>query len=308
MTLDPLGETLHRLRLDGLGYSLATLGAPWSLSADAADGMALHLIAAGECVLEIEGREPIGLTAGSLVLLPRGVAHRLRDGDPDTSAHAPLEGVEVGRMRQLTGGGDGRETQVFTACLRVAPGPAQRLVAMLPEVIDVVPGDDTAESWLLSTARMMRREAAANRPGGEVIMTRLADVLAVQVIRAWLEGDDADTVGWIAALRDPHLGAALAAFHTDPARPWTVEDLAAEARMSRSAFAEHFGAVVGDSPMRYATRWRLESAREALSRDDAAIARIAARHGYASEASFARAFRREFDMTPTEARETESAR
>src|SRR5262245_23500046 len=124
------------------------------------------------------------------------------------------------------------------------------------------------------TLRFMAAEATARRPGGETVVTRLADVLVIQTIRSWIEHDPAALTGWLGALRDRQVGPAIALIHRDPARAWTVASLAAEVTMSRSAFAARFSALVGEPPMRYLARWRMQVARASLAADDAPVGEL----------------------------------
>jgi AraC-like DNA-binding protein len=153
-----------------------------------------------------------------------------------------------------------------------------------------------------STLRLMAVEARQARPGGEAVMTRLADILVIQAIRSWLETDPAARKGWLGALRDRQIGPALTLIHRDPARPWTVAALARERAMSRSAFAARFTALVGEPAMQYVTRWRMQLAYSQLEEEGATVAELARRFGYRSEAAFARAFKRVVGMPPGEVR------
>jgi AraC-like DNA-binding protein len=148
---------------------------------------------------------------------------------------------------------------------------------------------------------MLAAETRDPQPGGEAIITRLADVLVIQAIRGWIAADPAAQTGWLGALRDPHLGQALALIHRDPAREWTVAALAAELAMSRSAFAARFSELVGVPAMQYVTDWRMQLARNRL-RDGASVAEVAGELGYRSEAAFSRAFKRVMGMSPGAAR------
>jgi AraC-like DNA-binding protein len=146
--------------------------------------------------------------------------------------------------------------------------------------------------------RLMAAEAGELRPGGEAVITRLADVLVIQAIRAWIETAPAARSGWLGALQDPQIGRALALIHRDPARPWTVASLARELAMSRSAFAARFSQLVGEPAMQYLTRWRMQLAHHALQAEGATVAELSGRLGYQSEAAFARAFKRVVGVPP----------
>ena len=116
-----------------------------------------------------------------------------------------------------------------------------------------------------SALRLMAAEARELRPGGEAVITRLADILVIQAIRAWIETDAGARTGWLGALQRPAIGRALALIHRDPARDWTVAALADELAMSRSAFAARFTELVGEPAMQYVTRWRMQVALDALA-------------------------------------------
>jgi AraC-like DNA-binding protein len=146
--------------------------------------------------------------------------------------------------------------------------------------------------WMQSAFRLMAIEAREFRPGGEAVITRLADILVIQAIRAWIETAPDARTGWLGALRDPFIGRALALVHREPQRPWTVASLAGQVAMSRSAFAARFTELVGEPAMQYVTRWRMHVALSALETEGATVAQLADRLGYRSEAAFARAFKR----------------
>ena len=178
----------------------------------------------------------------------------------------------------------------------------RRLVAELPDVIVVDGWDDDEAGAFSAVRRLLAREAMSPQPGGETIMTRLADVLVVQVIRWWLTNGHVRERGWLTALGDRHVGHALARMHADAAHSWTIAELAETANLSRSAFAERFVALVGAPPMTYLAGWRLDQARADLVRTDLPIAAVSSRVGYGSEAAFSRAFKRHHGMTPGQAR------
>jgi AraC-like DNA-binding protein len=159
----------------------------------------------------------------------------------------------------------------------------------------------------LSTLRFMAAEAREPRPGGETVITRLADVLVILAIRAWIEQDPLARTGWLGALRDRQIGRAITLIHRDPARAWTVANLASEIAMSRSAFAARFTALVGEPPMHYVTRWRMLVALTWLKEEGATIGELALRLGYQSEAAFSRAFKRFTGTSPGAIRRGDNA-
>ena len=146
--------------------------------------------------------------------------------------------------------------------------------------------------------RLIDAEAAEPKPGGEAVITRLSDILVIQAIRHWLEHDPGAKRGWLGAIQDPQIGTALTLIHRDPGRDWTLDSLAREVAMSRSAFAERFSRLVGEGAGQYLTHWRMHLATEALQRDGTTAAELAERYGYRSEAAFSRAFKRVVGKPP----------
>ena len=179
---------------------------------------------------------------------------------------------------------------------------ARRLVELLPPAIVIDAWKSPAMDWVQSTVRFMSDEARELRPGGETVITRLADILVVQAIRSWLAEDPAAQKGWLGALRDPQIGRALSLIHARPERAWTLVSLAAEVAMSRSAFAARFGELLGEPAMRYAARYKMQLAQDAMREEGARITELASRFGYQSEAAFSRAFKRFVGVAPGSAR------
>jgi AraC-like DNA-binding protein len=175
---------------------------------------------------------------------------------------------------------------------------ARNLVGILPPLLYIQASDEPRASWMQGVFRLMAAEARAFRPGGEAVITRLADVLVIQAIRAWIETAPAARTGWLGALQDPQIGRALALIHRDPARAWTLASLARELAMSRSAFAARFTQLVDEPAMQYLTRWRMQLAHHALQTEGATAAEMAGRLGYQSEAAFGRAFKRVTGIPP----------
>jgi AraC-like DNA-binding protein len=300
-SVDPLGEALYSLRMSGTFYSCCDFTAPWGLELPAMPGsMMFQVVTSGRCWLEIEGDAPRPLQPGDLGLVPHGKGHRLvsEPGVPGTPLFdLPREDLGA-RFELLRQGGGGAATSLVCGTVRFDHPAARHLVSVLPGTITVEATDSSQVEWIQSTLRFMAGEAKALKPGGETVITRLADVLVIQAIRAWIEQDPAAQTGWLGALRDRQVGRALTLIHRDPARAWTVASLAHEVAMSRSAFAARFTELVGEPPMHYVARWRMHVALTWLKEEGSALGELAYRLGYQSEAAFSRAFKRFMGVPP----------
>jgi AraC-like DNA-binding protein len=158
--------------------------------------------------------------------------------------------------------------------------------------------DGSTAAMVQSAIRYSVAQSATTRLGSHVVLARLSEALFAEAIRIYMDRPEAPKSGWLAALRDRYVGRALSALHERPAHPWTVEQLAKEAGLSRSALGERFTALVGMPPMQYLTRWRTSLAASRLRQSDASILRVATDVGYESEAAFNRAFKKEFGLPP----------
>ena len=306
---DPVGETLHRLRLNGTLYCRSELTAPWGIDLPAFDGyMMFHVVTSGYCWLEVEGEQPRLLQQGSLTLVPHGHGHRIRsstDAITEPLFDIPVEKVSE-RYEVMRYGGDGELTQLTCGVVSFDQVAGQQLIEQLPKVLQIDAWDDEDDSWLQSTLRFIAREARELRPGGETVITHLADILIIQALRVWIDAAPKTNRGWLAALRDKQVGQALAAIHREPEKCWTVESLASLVGMSRSGFSARFTQLVGVSAKRYLTRWRMQLARARLQQTPDTLAVLADHLGYQSEAAFCRAFKREFGVPPGSLRQNSS--
>lgn len=298
--MDTLTEVLRDLRLESSFYARSELKAPWGLSFSAQDGPSFHMIVAGRCWLRLDA-ERIPLEAGDLVLLPHGHDHQL--ADPPEGAATPLAALPSERVGQnaalLCYGGDGQAALLVCGGVRFAGPFAQLLVDYLPSVL-LLRREQEHEmpTWLHATLAMLDTEALSLRPGSAAVMTRLADILVLQTIRAWLEREESRRLGWPGGLSDPDVGSVLAIIHRRAEEPWTVASLAREAHLSRSAFSERFTQLVGMPPMKYLTRWRMCLAQSWLREERLRTSEVAHRLGYSSEAAFSRAFKRHLAVPP----------
>lgn len=313
MRPDALAESLHYLRMSGSFYALSELSAPWGLYIPPLDGMDgcvwFHVPTTGPCRVELDGEQPLVLRPGDLALVPHGRGHTLR-GEEGTAAPniLGLQRTVLGdRYELLRHGGGGTPTRLICGAVRFDHPAAQRLTELLPSALMLPARATAADGWIQSTLRLIDAEAAEPKPGGEAVITRLSDILVIQAIRHWLEKDPAARRGWLGAIQDREIGEALALIHRDPGRSWTLASLARGVAMSRSAFAERFTRLVGESAGQYLTRWRMALALEALERDGATVAELADRYGYRSEASFSRAFKRVTGRPPGAVRRAAAA-
>jgi transcriptional regulator GlxA family with amidase domain len=181
---------------------------------------------------------------------------------------------------------------------------AEWLVPLFPKVIHARAPVDHSMEWLYGTLRFMAVEAANLRPGGEAILTRLADILVIHAIRSWIEQRPEQQAGWLSALRDPCISRALGLIHQTPQKNWTVDSLAKAVGMSRSAFSERFSRLVGEPAMHYVSKYRMHLAVDYLKQGDRGLEEIAFRLGYQSVEGFSRAFKRSRGLAPGSVRET----
>ena len=302
---DPLGEILHLLKLTGTFYCQSRLSAPWGIEVPAFDGvMCFAVVTSGRGWLSVGSSEPLLIEQGSLVLLNGGLPHCFRS-DPSEPV-IPLEALPVRKITEiyemLDYGGGGATTSLMYGIVRMDHAAGGLLMELLPNVLKIDSWSGEAGNWLQGTLQFIASEARELRPGGETVITRLADVVVIEAIRRWIDTAPETEQGWLKGARDPQVGRAIMAIHRAPAQAWTVESLARTAGLSRSAFSARFTALIGLSAMQYLTVWRMHVARAMLQQSSHAVAAIAAEVGYQSEPAFSRAFKRVFAETPGRAR------
>ena len=319
--MDALSETLRVVRLVGAIFINARFTAPWCYQSPHADQAApflepgaervviFHLITEGECFVEMGHAPPARLVAGDAVIFPQGHAHRMASepGLPPASG-ARLDAVLARRPRQLAYGGGGATTRLVCGYLACDARLARMLLAGLPPVVRVNVRGSNAGVWLEASVRYALAEARSPRPGGAGVLSKLSEVLFIEVLRLYMNEQAEGRTGWLAGVGDRIVGAALNALHKSPAHAWTLEELARTANTSRSVLAERFQQLVGSSPMQYLTQWRMLLASNLLSRSNAPLASIAQDVGYQTDTAFSRAFRREYGAPPAAWRRTQAAR
>jgi AraC-like DNA-binding protein len=308
---DVLAETLRAVRLTGSVFLNARFTEPFGVVSpkqyDAGTPLAhlrhvsvFHLIASGGCTIEIATGERRTVSAGDVLLLPFADAHKFWQGDfvdmafgPDLMRPGPVKGLWT-----VDHGGGGKTTRMVCGFIESAEFLFTPVFRSLPPlVVDRTSGDKVA-AVITSTVREIHGLADTAARGTELILGRLMELLFVEVIRRYTTQLPASAKGWFAAINEPIVRRAIEFVHKDPARRWTVEELASEIGTSRTVLAERFNAFLGQAPIEYVTGWRMQLAAERLRNSSESIAAIAADVGYQSEAAFNRAFKRVTGVTP----------
>ena len=291
--MDPLSDVLSLLEPKSYRVGGFEVGGDWSIRFGAQEGIKCYALASGRCWLAVDGGgEPVLLDQGDCFLLPHGLPFKIAsDLDlPPEDWRRHFVGSPEGTLVKLNGS---RGVTVLGSHFQLAGRQAEVLLSMLPPIVHLQ--SETDRETLRWAFDRMRQELADSKPGSVLIAQHLAHMIFVQVLRLHL--DKGKAVGWLFALSDKHVGAAIAAIHREPARRWTVATLAIEVGMSRSGFAARFGELVGDGPIEYLTRWRMLLAGRSLSRGER-IGAIALSLGYESESAFSTAFKRVMGSTP----------
>ena len=303
--MDVLTDLLERSRARGAAFSHTTARGEWGVCFPAATGLAVHALVAGEAHLWTGGddagdQHALRLLPGDLVLVRGELEHRLARAPG--AACVPLAeliaaGPVAGSSRHLSAGSPDRpRAAVFFCGAYLFDGDlCDGLLRALPDVLPLRPA---AGSPLRAVAELLAAELTREDPGGQVVLDRLLDVALVHALRDHFATAGEAAPPWFAAAEDPCVGPALRALHAAPARRWTVAALAAEANLSRAAFSRRFTELLGSAPLAYLTEWRMALARERLRDGDARLAALADDLGYASEFSFAAAFKRRHGVAP----------
>jgi AraC-like DNA-binding protein len=314
--MDALSDVLRAVRLSGAFFFDVHARAPWVAETpqgcSVVDAMfpgsdhliSYHLLISGSCWVEMEGEQPIRMEAGDIVVLPHGDTHVLcteigMRKSPQMSMYRRPEGRPDGGLlptRIMMGTENGEAANFVCGFLGCDSRPYNPLLTALPRVIHI----RNHASGALGEYFKFALAESRNRMGGECMLGRISELMFVDVIRRHLETLPEDRNNWLSGLRDQYVGRALMALHANPARDWTLELLAQEAALSRSAFAERFVQYVGQPPMQYLTHWRMQLATNYLRNGTDSVASIANRVGYESEAAFSRAFKKVLGAPPSE--------
>jgi AraC-like DNA-binding protein len=306
--VDPLSDVLRVVRLSGAFFYHVRARSPWSVQSvappelrplvmpDAEHLMAYHIVTSGRCYAGSIGEQPVEMMPGDVIVFPRGDPHFMSSG-----VRGVLEGDRFGlrpaRYADTVWVGDGDSVDAtlvcgFFGCDRL---PFNPLLASLPHMLHA---RGLSDGHLDAFTRLAVEESKPGRAGGASVLTRLAELMFIEVLRHHLGTQRAGQSGWLAGLADPVVANALAHLHADPARAWTLEELANEAASSRSGLADRFASLVGQPPMQYLAAWRMQVAAGLLAQGNMKVAAVASAVGYDSEAAFSRAFKKATGVAP----------
>ena len=293
---DVLSTVLDAFRLRGSMSARIGVRSPWGYSVPESRDLGLVLVMRGRVHFEAKGVENgvLELATGDVVAMPNGDAFSLRD-EPGT----PLVPItDSGACSESESVAPGAQTEFIILRCELTGGCTNPVRAALPRLIHCPGSDGRVSRWLEPTVRLLAIESSASSTGRTTVLNRLAEIVFVHLIRAWLDRQQPECGGWLRAMADPQLSSALAAFHAEPGKAWTIESLASRAGMSRSAFAARFKALLGETPLDYMTTWRVQQAKSLIEAGEMPLKQVVTSLGYSSEAAFRTAFKRRVGQTP----------
>jgi AraC-like DNA-binding protein len=295
--VDILDEVLARVRLGGTLLYHYEMTTPWSVAVPPMPDAVFHYLSRGRAMLTFDGQE-LRMKEGDFVLITRGEGHVV--GSSRSSRPLPLEAVSgrfpahIGVVRH--GGGGEPRTTMICGYFHLARPPRSGVLELLPRVLRIEQAGNA--EWLETILQRMVTESAQDRPGQQAVLSRMTEMLFVEVLRSWLDSLRPGEGGWLGALRDPHIGKALQLLHKKLAEPWTLTDVGRRVGLGRSAFAARFTELVGQPMLRYLIERRMEEAATLLESSDLGIAEVADRVGYETASAFSKLFTRHYGLSP----------
>jgi AraC-like DNA-binding protein len=302
--LDILADILRSQRLRGTVYFRADFREPWGLDIQGGTFANFHIVVKGKCWLRTDSGPVRALESGDVVLFPHGSPHALLHA-PDGKAFpaAQVTSVAEDEPNQVFGGSGAVTTTLICGHFEFEPGVAHPLIDSLPSVVHVEASKHGRADWLAAAGQLAAIESASGRPGVTALVDSLAETLLVQTLLGYVERlSQPEEASFLAAIQDKSIGRVLGLIHKDPARDWTLDELALAGAMSRSVLTERFKTLVGASPMVYLAHWRMLKARELLRDTSLSIAQVAQAVGYETEFSFGKAFKRVIGKPPGQTR------
>ena len=318
-SMDALSEILNSVKLDGAVFYNVELTSPWGVRSPSSRELATflrkaskhvimyHLVTQGQARCEVEdSAHRLDLIPGDIVVFPHGDAHVLSNGCPTCIMDnaKQLKEVFAQGMDLAHYGGGGDATLIVCGYMECDREFSKMFLGGLPPIFKVNIRQDKSGQWLENSIKFSAKEARTNRAGSDAVLTRLSEALFAETMRRYMAELPEEQTGWLAGARDPWVGGALAHIHRAPEQRWTIASLAQEVGMSRSVLAARFRHFMGEPPMTYLSRWRLQLGARKLTSTSHSVARISDEVGYESEAAFNRAFKREFGLPPARFRKS----
>jgi AraC-like DNA-binding protein len=294
MFRDIVADLLDRIRLSGTPLFHYELGRPWCLALPRRPDAVFHYLSRGSAIIEFEDGQALPMSAGDFVMITRGEPHVMWSGrriKPSSLLDLDRRPAHLGVIHH----GGGQQPFSTVICGFFSP-LASSVLDLLPSVLNLTPA--TEDDWLETILRRLVSESAAQRPGQDAVLSRMTEVLFVEVLRSWIKSLRPGEGRWLGAITDAHIGKALRLIHERPAHRWTIRELGRRAGLGRSAFAARFARLVGQPVHRYLLGRRMEEAALMLESSDDTIARIAVRVGYQTRTAFSKVFCRHHGLSP----------
>jgi AraC-like DNA-binding protein len=310
--MDALSEALRAVRVTSALFFTGEFSAPWRFATPSQEKVApvlapgiehlvlFHLVTDGEATARAGAQDDVRLACGDLVVFPHGDAHEMWNGETDEvfPSAGLLPSLSQGEIAAEKWGGAGPVTRIICGYFGCERHAESSFLQGLPTAFKINVRANPASAWIESAIRSLVSDNESPRPGRPAVLAKLAESLFMDALCTYMNELPPERTGWLAAARDPKVGQALAHVHRNPARPWTLDDLAAASGTSRTLLAERFTHLMGEPPLTYLARWRLQLGARLLVTTDRKVLQVAYEVGYESEAAFSRAFKRAFGSPP----------
>lgn len=310
--MDALSDVLRVAHLTGGVFLNAEFFEPWCVAVQlkpqycapflgpTSHLILYHYVVDGRLKVQVDGEETFGLNSGEVVMFPHNDTHLLGSelDLPPALASDVIVPSPNGGLYAIRLGGDGARTRLVCGFLGCDSVEGNLLISTLPRALRLNVEEGSAAEWMRSTFQYAADEVAAGRPGSETVLAKLSELLFVETVRRYADTLPESETGWLAGLRDHYVARALALFHRDITRSWTVDELGREVGLSRSSLGERFTSLIGMAPMHYLANWRMQVAAQKLRNSSESLAQVANTVGYDSEAAFSRAFKKAFRTAP----------
>jgi len=280
--MNVIDEIFKSISFDANIYLHSAFCSPWGVTASNPGKSSFHVIAYGNCQLEMAGHERVFLSAGDLIFFSRDTPHKIINPDQHNKISTTL------------------------ICGQLSFQPDNNpILQALPRMLHITANEMDQALWFKSLFQQIVAEAESDNAGRQMVLDKLAEILVIYVVRYYAQSkqlQESDRAGLFMGLADANIAQALIAFHRHMDRPWSLESLAQEAAMSRSKMASRFNELMGLTPLQYMTYCRLQLAAQLLKNSHQSIYQIAVACGYQSEAAFIKVFKKQFGMTPGQSR------